>query len=358
MSDETFRPQRKPIVHEQVETSDPIPPHFNPNPGVPNQGPPQGEMPPLQITGNMPPEFARMLNQANQGNQEQVPPVNRPMPSNPLMRATGSDKLEQLLNGINANHVVYHEVELPSKGKFYNGQDGPTNGILHIRPMTGAEESILASPNKVKRGKAMDDIFNQCIQERYASENLLTVDRTYLFLYLRGISFDVYYDVEIKCPECETKFNNSVNLDTLNLEECPEDFSPDKLTDVLPRTGYNFKYRLPAGADEQKVQDYRQRKLKNFDVGDNADDTILFRTALLLDNIEGLTDKVELLILLKKLPIEDTNYLRNVITEPPFGVDTKIPMECPSCNAEFNMELPLEANFFFPKNKKEVPIRQ
>jgi hypothetical protein len=57
---------------------------------------------------------------------------------------------------------------------------------------------------------------------------------------------------------------------------------------------------------------------------------------------------------MKKLPINDVSYLRNEINDPPFGVKTEIPMVCPSCTAEFDIDLPLEANFFFPKKKEKT----
>lgn len=362
MPEEKFRPQRKPISQEDLGSV--------PNPAdllkarlseeaefSETDAPPEsfqkaqnfseGQAEGLKISGNIPPAFQAMLNKGAPA------PQPKRFANQPMHVKNGSDKLNSLMAGINSS-IVYHEVELPSKGKFYNGQDGPTNGIIHIRPMTGAEEEVLATPNLVKKGKAMNEIFNRCIQEQYNSENLLSMDRTYLFIYLRGISYSVYYDVEIKCPECDAKFLESIDLDTLEVTPCPENYDTDNLKDKLPRSGYQFSYRLPTGFDEARVQEHRQFRLKNFETGETTDDTILYRTALLLNDIEGLTDKTELLILLKQLPIEDTNYLRNVVTDPPFGVNTKIPILCKSCIAPFDLELPLEANFFFPKNKKEV----
>ena len=57
-------------------------------------------------------------------------------------------------------------------------------------------------------------------------------------------------------------------------------------------------------------------------------------------------------MIIKKLPVMDLNHLRNCVNEPPFGVDTRLDVNCPNCSAEFEAELPLEASFFFPKRKK------
>lgn len=122
----------------------------------------------------------------------------------------------------------------------------------------------------------------------------------------------------------------------------------------MPVTGYNFKYRLATGKDEQVVQDHRERRAKNFDLTGQADDTLLFRTAHLVEEIEGLTNKLEIQTLLKKLPIQDVNFIRNTVNEPPFGVETKVTINNPYTLSDFEIELPLEANFFFPRAKKKT----
>jgi hypothetical protein len=132
---------------------------------------------------------------------------------------------------------------------------------------------------------------------------------------------------------------------------CPDNFRPP-LTGVMPKSGYRFSFRMSRGRDEQAIQDYRERHLKMFgDTG--ADDTLLYRTALLIEEVEGLKDKQELVMLLKKLPIQDVSYVRNLISEPPFGVDTKVSIYSPYSMEEFDIELPLEANFFFPRQRKK-----
>jgi hypothetical protein len=203
----------------------------------------------------------------------------------------------------------------------------------------------------VRKGKAIDMIFQRCIRENIPTEELLSVDRTHLLIYLRGISYTPEYDVEIRCPACTIKFSTVVNLNDLDVESCPDDFDPNTLEGVLPTSGFRYSYRLATGGDEQEITAYRERRIQQ--CGDQSeDDTLLYRTALLLEDIEGVAMKKELAHLLKRLPINDVAHLRNVINEPPFGVDTDVPMLCPSCNEEFHIDLPLETNFFFPRKKE------
>jgi hypothetical protein len=257
--------------------------------------------------------------------------------------------LEDLLEQLSNKHQ-WEDFQFCSLGKFYKN----IPPLVHIRPMTGEEEQILATPRFVKKGRAIDMIFDRCIQEKINTEELLSVDRTHLLIYLRGISYTPEYDVEIKCPECPCKFSTIINLDELEVMACPDDFDESKLTGVLPTSGFSYRYRLAAGADELEVTAYRDRRIQMF--GDQGeDDTLLYRTAMLLENIEGVTERKELQVLLKKLPINDVSHLRNEINDPPFGVNTEVAMVCPSCTHEFHIDLPLEANFFFPKKKEKAP---
>lgn len=296
----------------------------------------------LQIKGNIPPEFR----EAMQKRGKVANPSTVPRPASNQIRLQGSGELEGLLQRL-AEHSSWEEIELPSKGKFY--QNIPS--VLHIRAMTGEEEQILATPRFVKKGKAIDMIFEKCLQEKINTTQLLSVDRNYLLIFLRGISYTPEYDVEIKCPNCSTNFATVINLDLLEVDTCPEDFDSNKLTGVLPTSGFGFRYRLATGEDEQAITSYRERRIQMF--GDQSDDdTLLYRTAMLLEWIEGVTDIKEIQVLLKRLPINDVSHLRNTINEPPFGVDTDVDMICPSCAEEFKIDLPLETNFFFPRKKE------
>lgn len=328
----------------------------------------------FDIKGAVPPEFLQALKNAKggKGNQESGPkrgfgqmsgggegpdsPVTPPKLNtvkelrNAVQGTSGSGHLKELLEGLRGSTTIYEEIELPSKGRFYDDGDGPASGIVSIRPMTGEEEQILATPRFVRKGQAINMIFQRCLKEQIRPEDLLTIDRTYMLIYLRGISYSPKYDVEVKCPECEKKFGTTIDLNTLYVESCPDNYGPE-LRDVLPTTKLPFSYRLSTGRDEQEITDHRDRRIKAF--GDSsADDTLIYRTSMLLGEIDGLTNKAELQILLKNLPISDVSYIRNCINEPPFGVDTNVEIICPSCLQDFEVDLPLEANFFFPRRKK------
>lgn len=360
MSDDTFGPEpRKAINPNEFQNTPPT--------GVGNyqkvmetqksMGRDLPEMDVPKFKGNLPPELASRMNRQEDDTPMKVVENSRMQQKTqqkkveePNLRVTGSSRLESLLEGIKEKTYTYEKVTLPSLGKFYNGEDGPTDGILHIRPMTGEEESILATPRFVKRGDAINMIFNKCIREKYSTENLLSADRTFLLIWLRGISYGPSYQVELTCPYTDKKFSYTIDLN-LEVNLCPDNFNASSLEDVLPTTGYSFKYRLSRGKDEMAIQAHRDRKAK-FDSSAQADDSLIFRVAQLLEEVEGLTDKRELEVLLKKLPVSDGNYIRNLVNDPPFGVNTKVTVTSPFSLEDFDVDLPLDTNFFFPRRQK------
>lgn len=346
----------------------------------PERSPVKGGFPSnnLEIKGNIPPELLEKLQQnSTKQNFEEVeemvvPEITPPQKAPSLIKkkkenlanafnpVSVSNTLQSILEDVKETSSTYEKITLPSLGKFYDGTNGPTDGVLHIRPMTGAEEQILATQRFVKKGVAIDMIFNKCIKEskQYSSEKFLDVDRTYLLIYLRGISYGPEYDVEITCPFTDNTFPYTINLDTdLSVERCPDDFGPENLYGVLPSSKLEFTYRLPDGQDTQKIMNHRERNLK-FDVSNQADDTLLYRTALLINEIGNekgvITDEKEILILLKNLKMEDLAYLRSKVTEEPFGVNSKLKIISPYTQQEFEQELPYGTSFFLPTARKEV----
>jgi hypothetical protein len=331
-----------------------------------------------QISGNVPPEFKKMMADAKRSTSEQIDQQQQPVmhQQQPVMQPVMHQQqpvmqpvmhqhqpvmqqqfgpggvplgpLTKLLD--NLQTMSFEAIQLPSRGSFYDNEL-LKSGVLHVRPMTGAEEEILATPRHVKKNEAIDMIFKRCIEESINSSDLLTIDRNYLLIWLRGISYSPTYEVKVKCPSCENNFDSEIDLNALPVEPCPDDFNLNNLSGTLPKSGYKFSYRLSTGNDELGILHYRERQAKKF--VNSTDDTLTYRTALLLNNIEDVTDTKSLQILLKRLPISDVSYLRSLINEPPFGVDTDINLQCSVCGNEFNIDLPLEASFFFPSYKKK-----
>jgi len=308
---------------------------------------------PFAVEGNVPPEFAAMFNKNSRAQvQKATQQAAQAQPdTKPRLAYTSNPKLNDLLGQLKPTIAQYEEIRLPSLSKFYKNEEAPPGGVINVRPMTGQEEEILGTPRFLKKGQAINMIFKNCVKERIDPERWLTIDRTHLLIYLRGISYGPLYDVEIRCPACNDRFEANIDLDKLFVNFCPKEFGLDDLKGELPVSKFKFSWHLPTVADENMINNYRDKRQK--DLGENdVDDTFTWRTALLLEEIEGLNEHGPLMTLIENLPIADVAHLRHLLGDIPFGVDTKIGQWCPNCSRDFEIELPIEANFFFPQPKK------
>lgn len=339
------------------------------DPDVPAVKQPVGDFSsPAKIMGVVSPEIQKLMREGVRslaGNDQEFQPSQptrgpTPSASRNLTNSTssGGDVIKEMLASIKQYTTNYEEITLPSLGKFYNGNDGPTNGVINIRPMTGQEEKIIATPRFIKKGQAINMIFKNCMLEKFDPDQFLSVDREYLLIYLRGISYSPDYEVTTRCPECQTEFNHTINLDTLFMNYCPDDFDGQSLTSVLPKTGFKITYRLARGRDETAILNHRERRIKDW--GDAThDDTLIFRASYLIEQMETpsggiLTGQHNIMNVVEQLPIQDVAHIRNLLSDTPFGVDKSVTLVCPSCIRDFHTELQLESNFFFPRTRKKM----
>ena len=153
MADETFRPHKRPITHtpspqaneaqnklEQMAQIRQAAADTNATDESASNEPVEmgGDTGSFAIQGHVPPQFQQALRRAQEEEAQDEQPPQAPRPrtrqqpqmqqytnQSADMRITGSNKLEELLAGIRQKAGVYEKIELPSKGKFYDGTDGP-----------------------------------------------------------------------------------------------------------------------------------------------------------------------------------------------------------------------------------------
>lgn len=104
---------------------------------------------------------------------------------------------------------------LPSQGLFYtNGEldDSVINGELEVYPMTAMEEVILSTPDKLLSGKAVIEIFSNCIPQIKNPGALLSKDVDFLMVCLRMVTFGQYMEISYQ-HDCENAKQHSYMVD-------------------------------------------------------------------------------------------------------------------------------------------------
>jgi hypothetical protein len=231
------------------------------------------------------------------------------------------DIVESILKDLPVDVAV--EVELPSENKPYKLEEGTT---ILLRPMTFDDEKALVSANK--QGNPVNLLLERCV-ENIKVADLIAMDKLYLILKLREISYGDDYDVMLICPKCEAENPITVRLSELPVNPVPDDFT-DPITIELPVLKKQVKVRLPRVRDEKVLSDPKN----------SSDQLWRFVT-----EIDGHTEKSVIAAVVKKLPLKDIKtIIRTMKTD--FGVETQVNLKCTSCGGGSVVDLPISANFF------------
>ncbi len=217
----------------------------------------------------------------------------------------------------------------------------PSGAEATIREMTATEEGFLASQKMLKSGEAFEKILRNCLIEKDIDlDNMLVGDRYFLMLAIRRLTYGDDYDFKVRCASCGQTFNMSVNLADLPIKKLEGD--PDAThTITLPRTGKKVTFRLLRGRDEKKIATTLRKTPQEIIR------LSLFLHTVAVDGSENFSEKF-----FETLPGADSQYYRREIDAVTCGVDTVVEVECPECDNEFEVQLPISENFFFPNSRK------
>jgi len=240
--------------------------------------------------------------------------------------ATSNDDtiIEELLANIPSTEDIV--LELPSKNKFYTLMD-PTKPIT-IRPLTFEDEKKMMS-SKQGGSKMLNSLLGSCIKNINLSQ-VLQLDKLYMLMKLREVSYGETYQAKINCPSC--KNDNDI---TFNLSKLPVNYIEEEMVNpvpvYLPVLQKTIKVKLPTIADEGYL------------VNSEIAMANLWR---FVTEIEGHVNKRIISQVIQKLPLKDAHALLKVMGGDGLGIDTKVKFACSYCPLVEDMELPIGADFF------------
>jgi hypothetical protein len=235
----------------------------------------------------------------------------------------GRDKaIEELLANLPTDTTI--EVELPSECRIYNLED--PGAPITLRPMNFEDEKVIV--NAKKNQDPTNIILERCLSNVHVHE-LLSMDKLYLLMKLREISYGDDYKVNLICPACKAENPTTVKLSQLNVNPVPDDFT-DPVEVMLPGLQKTAKIKRPRVKDEKLFTD-----------GGNMLDQ-LWRFVV---ELGGHTDKAVIAKVVERLPIKDSRTILNAM-KTDYGVDTHVKFGCNECGEVSVVDLPIDANFF------------
>jgi hypothetical protein len=250
-------------------------------------------------------------------------------------------------------------VSLPSKGKYYPSEH-PLHGeeTLELKMMTTKQEDILTSKSLLKKGVAIDRFLESLIiRNDVKTADLLVGDKNALLVAARISGYGADYVTQVTCPACAESTNFEFDLEVYTEQEGTEASEQDgvKIGDhngaltffiTLPTTGWTIGCRPLYGRDEQAIAKLSQNK-KKAGISETA---LTDQLTSLVVSVEGRSDKGTIGQAIANMPAKDSRFLRDLYKTLIPNIDMEQTFVCSYCAYDTEMEVPLTAEFFWPKS--------
>jgi|TARA_R110000824_G_scaffold9834_1_gene43536 hypothetical protein len=247
-------------------------------------------------------------------------------------------------------------IELPSRGVYYP-ENHPLHGqdTIEIKYMTAKEEDILTSPSLLKKGLTIERLLRSIILDKTIDpQHLLVGDRNAIIVGARVTGYGSEYKANITCPACTTINQLDVELSELKVhaggEEAKEGYVVKHLEGseyiiTLPKSGFSVTVRLLTGRDEKIISDYVQKRKKH--KLEESTLTTQLKTLIVAVNGDRRTNVIEEFV--DFIPAFDSRYIRNAYAKVNPNLNMEYPFVCIECDHDTAVEVPLSAEFFWPK---------
>ena len=231
-------------------------------------------------------------------------------------------RLEQLFGEL--PQEVDSIVNLPSEGRFYSNKSPQAT----ITPIKFEDEKQLAVSVKNNQNP-VNLLLSKCVKD-FEINNLLLIDKLFLLLKIREISYGSEYPAIITCPECSVKSEVKIDLSKLLINFIPTEVE-DPREIKLPKLKKKVKVRFPRVSDESYLANQEQ-------IYNN-----MWRFVL---EVDGIGDPVFISKAIPKMHIMDIKVILNNIMRNDLGLSPKFIFECGPVGRTPRWRFPLMKIFF------------
>ena len=249
-------------------------------------------------------------------------------------------------------------VSLPSGGKYYP-EGHPLHGedTVEIKQMTTKQEDILTSRALLKKGIAIDRFVQSILTKKSLSpDELLVGDKNAILVAARISGYGAEYKTQVQCPVCQERSVFEFDLELYQSQDPadPAEIEGVELTGLLeapfviqaPKAGWKIGCRMLKGSDEKLIQKKMEQKKK----AGLQETPLSDQLRAMIYSVEGHTDQNMINQAIENLPAKDSKFLRDTYKLLVPNVDMTQEFRCVHCAYEGDMEVPLTADFFWPKS--------
>lgn len=245
-------------------------------------------------------------------------------------------------------------VTLPSGGSYPEGHPLHGQETIEIYFMTAKDEDILSSEQLLKKGLAIERFMeNVIVDKRISPSSMYSGDRNAMIIAARSSGYGNAYETQVSCPNCQAKSKHVFDLDKPIIKESMESEEDNLIRTedgyfqtIMPASKYKVKFRLLTGKDEMAMVSEKLAKKKTKIKGLTKTVTGHFKKIIV--SVEGYNDVSLINQFVDTMLSSDSFHLKKCYRIANPNVEIKSDFECESCGHEQELEVPLNADFFWP----------
>jgi len=236
---------------------------------------------------------------------------------------------------LNLPHDV---VPLPSQGLFYKNK----KKSLKVGYLTAQDENILLSTNGNKN-IITTLLKNKIYEPDFNINELLDGDAEAILIFLRNTAFGSDYNFKLKDPKTGKEFESTIMLDELDIIQPKIKPNNEGLFEFnLPKSGVNVKCRL-LGINETTELSSLEESYPNGVIIP----IVTKKLEKYIVSIDGDTNRENIATFVNTLPIMDSKFIRNTMSDCEPRLDLNRTVMAPS-GEKVNVRITFGAEFFRP----------
>jgi len=248
-------------------------------------------------------------------------------------------------------------IDLPSKGLLYDKDNPLSQGQVEMKYMTAREEDILTTQSYIKQGVVLDKLFRALVVgngkgEKINYNDLLVGDKNAIMIAARVLGYGKDYEVTVTTPSGEQQ-KETIDLTQLDHKDFDDSLitsGVNEFTFQLPATKRTLSFKVLSHKNINQIEEElksKKRILKKTGMGDAQLTTRLIHTITAIDG-DPAPGTIRNFVNNEFLAI-DSKALRNYISSVTPDVDLNIEFIDNSTDEPFEMSLPIDINFFWPR---------
>lgn len=235
-------------------------------------------------------------------------------------------------------NLPHDVVELPSKGKLYKNK----KSALKVGYLTAQDENILIG--QVNSDMIISNLLRSKIYEPgFNVDELIDGDVQAILIFLRNTAFGPDYTFLIKDPKTGKDFEAIIRLDELDIEKPIHEPDEEGLfITQLPRSGFTVKCKVLTMSDQREID----KMTKSYPNGMTVP-VVTKRLEMMIVEMDGDRTKEKISSFINQMPISDSKYVRNFLSQCEPRLNLKRKVTAPSGDT-LEVSIGFGAEFFRP----------